>query len=269
MSRYAVGDIQGCFRSFERLLETIEFDPARDELWLVGDLVNRGPGSLPVLRWVVEHDDCVTAVIGNHDLHLLARGAGLRKLKASDTLAQVIEADDADELLDWVRRRPVLHRDGDFVMVHAGLLPAWSVDEAERFAGEVEAALRADDYVDNLRGIYARHDTQWSDDLAGMDRLDALVSVFTRMRMCSAAGVPFYDFAGAPLEAPAGLVPWFDVPDRPSADHTIVFGHWAALDLHLADGVVATDSACVWGGRLTAVRLPDLTVFSVPNSEEP
>lgn len=268
MPRYAVGDVQGCFRTFERLLEKIEFDPDADELWFVGDLVNRGPDSLSMLRWAVEHDECITVVLGNHDLHLLARHAGLRKNKSSDTLEEVIEAEDAEDLIEWLRHRPLLHRDGDFVLVHAGLLPAWTVDEAEQLAGELERAFRDDDYIDHLHGIYARTDTVWDDVLEGADRLDALVSVFTRIRTCTAGGAPVYDFAGAPDAAPEGLMPWFDVPGRNSADHTIVFGHWAALDLHIEDGIVGTDSGCVWGGELTAVRLPDLEVLSVPNAEE-
>ncbi len=268
MARYAVGDIQGCFRTFERLLEKLEFDSDEDELWLVGDLVNRGPDSLSMLRWAVEHDECITAVIGNHDLHLLARHAGLRKNKSSDTLEDVIEAKDAEQLIEWLRHRPVLHRDGDFVLVHAGLLPAWTVDEAEELAGELEEALQGDDYVEHLEGIYARGDTAWGEVIEGADRLDALVSVFTRMRTCTKQGAPVYDFAGSPDTAPKGQMPWFDVPGRNSADHTIVFGHWAALDLHIDDGIVGTDSGCVWGGKLTAVRLPDLKVFSVPNAEK-
>jgi bis(5'-nucleosyl)-tetraphosphatase (symmetrical) len=264
---YAIGDIQGCYRTLKKLLKKIDFDPESDQLWLVGDLVNRGPSSLDVLRWAHEHDGCVTAVLGNHDLHLLARAAGFRKKKNSDTLDDVLEAPDCEELIDWLRCRPVLHREDDFVLVHAGLLPAWTVDEAEELASELSDALAGDDYLTALESIYAKGTTGWDDELEGADRLRALTAIFTRIRTCNENGVPKYGFTGAPEQAPSGLVPWYAVADRASADHTVVFGHWAAHGLRVKKGVVATDSGCVWGGELSAVRIPDLKTYAVSSRD--
>jgi len=264
---YAVGDIQGCYRTFKKLLKRIEFDPDSDRLWLVGDLVNRGPRSADVLRWTRDHDHCVTAVLGNHDLHLLARAAGLRKKKNSDTLDDVLAAPDCHKLLEWLRRRPLMHREGKRVMVHAGLLPEWTVKQAEQYAAEVCAGLASDDddeYIGTLEAIYAKGGNGWSEDLEGPARLRALAAVFTRLRLCTLDGEPRYDFAGAPDEAPKGQLPWYAVPGRKNTEHTIVFGHWAAHGLRIMDRLVATDSGCVWGGELSAVRLPGFATFSEP-----
>lgn len=258
MAVFAIGDIQGCYRTFRKLLSRIGFDPASDRLWVVGDMVNRGAGSLDVMRWLQEHDEAVTAVLGNHDLHLLAVACGLRKAKKKDTITPILDAPDAAELLGWARARPLLHRDGELVMVHAGILPAWTVDDAAARAAALERALRGDAWADAVAAIY---DKQQPSDLR--DTADVL----TRLRMCTAAGEPDYDFVEDPRNAPPGLIPWFDVPNRRSADHTIVFGHWAALGLRIQPGIVATDSGCVWGEPLSAVRLPDCAVWQEPNAE--
>jgi bis(5'-nucleosyl)-tetraphosphatase (symmetrical) len=268
VATYAVGDIQGCYEPFRRLLDRIAFEPTRDRLWLVGDLVNRGPRSLDVLRWAREHDDCVTCVLGNHDLHLLARASGHRGGKKGDTLDEILAAPRRDELLDWLRGRPLLHREDTTVLVHAGLLPAWTVDHAQALAHELEAALQGPDHRRTLGAIYSRGSTGWRDDLAPPARWRTLAAVFTRLRTIGPDGRASYDFAGPPDEAPAGARPWFVMPGRRSADHTVVFGHWAALGLHLAPGVVGLDSGCVWGGALSAVRLPDLAVFQEPATGE-
>jgi len=267
---YAVGDIQGCYRTFKKLLKRIEFDEAADRLWLVGDLVNRGPRSADVLRWARDHDEIVTAVLGNHDLHLLARAAGFRKKKNLDTLDEVLEAPDCDDLLEWLRCRPLIHREGKLVLVHAGLLPSWTVARAEKLAAEVQAALSSDDddvYFPSLEGMYGKGEIAWRDDLAGIDRLRSLAAIFTRLRTCTVDGEPRFDYAGEVENIPAGQVPWYAIEGRQSADHTVIFGHWAAHGLRVMANAIATDSACVWGGSLSAVRLDDFTTYSEPSRE--
>ena len=261
MPTYAIGDIHGHLRTFERLLRQIQFDASKDRLWLVGDLVNRGPDSLGVLRWALRHDAAITAVLGNHDLHLLGRAAGVRDPKKGDTLDGVLAAPDRNELLDWLRRRPFFHREGEFALVHAGLLPSWTLDDAMTHACQLAAALQSDDYEATLQAIHHKDDRSRPDAAEPAQRWRALSSTFTRTRFCSRKGEPLYDFTGAPGDAPSGYVPWFDAPGRRNGDATVIFGHWAALGLHLQPGVAALDSGCVWGGYLSAVRLPDLTVF--------
>ncbi len=264
-----MGDLQGCSEPFRRLRERIGFRPGRDRLWLVGDLVNRGPDSLGVLRWVRRHAEDVTAVLGNHDLHLLATAAGRRRPGKRDTLAPVLAADDRDDLLAWLAGLPLLHREprdagGEHVLVHAGLHPRWTVDDAEEHAREVEAALGADGGAAVWEALALKGAPAWSDGLAGTARLASALAVLTRYRTCTPDGAPCEGFNGPPAEAPAGCVPWFEVEDRASRDATVVFGHWAALGFHRGPGVLALDSGCVWGGALTAVRLEDGEVFREP-----
>jgi bis(5'-nucleosyl)-tetraphosphatase (symmetrical) len=261
MPTYAIGDIHGHVRTLKRLLERIRFDPSSDRLWLVGDLVNRGPDSLGVLRWAREHDAAITVVLGNHDLHLLGRAAGVRDPKQGDTLDDVLSAPDRDELIDWLRRRPFFHREKGFALVHAGLLPSWTLDEAASRAAELAAALQGNDYVETLEAVHRKDDRSHPDAPEPAQRWRALSSIFTRTRFCSRLGEPVYDFTGAPDDAPDGYVPWFAAPGRRNHNATVVFGHWAALGLHLQLGVAALDSGCVWGGPMSAVRLPDLAVF--------
>jgi bis(5'-nucleosyl)-tetraphosphatase (symmetrical) len=266
MATYAIGDIQGCFKTLTRLLETFRFDAKEDRLWLVGDLVNRGPDSLSVLRWAVDLGDRLTAVLGNHDFHLLALAEGFRVAKPRDTVGSVLDVSDRDDLLDWVSRLPLLHREGDLVMVHAGLLPGWSVEQAEKLAGEVENALRSSERRDLLRCLYEDDSPLvWTEELAGTRRLRVVASVMATLRVCTEEGQPGDDFSGPPELAPPGSIPWFEMPDRGSRDATIVFGHWAALGHRMEPGIIALDSGCVWGGPLTAVRLEDRAVFQVPN----
>jgi len=267
MPTYVIGDIHGHLRTLERLLERMQFDAARDRLWLVGDLVNRGPDSLGVLRWARRHDAVVTAVLGNHDLHLLARAAGVRTSKQGDTLDGVLAASDREELLDWLRRRPFFHREGPFALVHAGLLPSWTLEEAASRAAELAAALQSAGSAETLEIIHCKDDRSRPDASEPARRWRALSSIFTRLRFCNRNGKPVYGFTGAPADAPDGRVPWFAVPGRQRRDATIVFGHWAALGLHLEPGVAALDSGCAWGGPMSAVRLPDLAVFQQPAVE--
>lgn len=268
MATYAIGDVQGCFSALERLLQCIAFDPAKDRLWFVGDLVNRGPDSLRVLRYVKNLNGAATTVLGNHDLFLIAAAAGAVVLRPKDTISDILNAPDRIELIDWLRRQKFLYRSGGFTLVHAGLLPQWTVEEAERLASEVEAALQDNHFHDLLRFLYSASPHQWSTTLTGKARLAAVATVLTRLRTCSPAGLMKSDYSGHPAQAPKGFLPWFEIPGRRSEPTTIVCGHWAALGLHLRDNIVALDSGCVWGNRLTAIRLEDRTVFQTACHDE-
>lgn len=257
MAWYAIGDIQGCAAAFNALLKSISFRPSRDRLWLVGDLVNRGPDSLGVLRKVMSLGPSVTSVLGNHDLHLLATVAGGRDLSPSDTFDDVLEAPDAREIIDWLRHRPLLHYDAPTgrVLVHAGIPPVWTLATARREAREVERALRGPRWRNALRSMYGNQPSKWRDDLDTEDRRRYTINALTRMRYCDKRGRLEFRHSGPPGSQPKGLLPWFDVPDRPTSGVEIVFGHWAALGVVRREDITALDSGCVWGGSLTAVRL--------------
>ncbi len=261
MAIYAIGDIQGCYDEMRRLLDNIAFDPARDQLWLVGDLVNRGMQSLEVLRYVRELGERAITVLGNHDLHLLVVAAGVRKPHRGDTLDALLAAPDRDELLDWLRRQRLMHVDAGHAMVHAGLLPQWSITQAMTLAHEVEAALQSPDYSEFLHRMYGNEPAQWHDNLAGYDRLRVIVNAMTRLRLCTPDGLMEFTHKTGLKDAPSGYLPWFDVPARASRDTPIAFGHWAALGLTMRPDLLGLDSGCVWGRRLTAVRLSDRRVF--------
>src|SRR5512135_155725 len=263
MAIYAVGDIQGCYNEFQQLLEQIRFNPAQDQLWLVGDLVNRGPGSLQVLRFVKALGDSAITVLGNHDLHLLAVAEGAAELHRSDTLDEVLNAPDRDELLAWLRRQHLVHADGDYVMVHAGLLPQWSVKQAVSLAREVENVLRGDDYAAFFKHMYGNTPHEWDDNLEGYKRLRVITNAFTRMRICTPQGAMEFKFKGEVEHIPAGYLPWFDVPKRKSRDATVIFGHWSALGLKSTPNVIALDTGCLWGGPMSAIRLEDRQLFQV------
>lgn len=261
MATYAIGDVQGCGDEFEALLERIRFDPARDRLWLVGDLVNRGPRSLEVLRLVISMGDAAVAVLGNHDLHLLAVALtpGAR-LKPQDTLGEILAAPDRDELLAWLRTRPMLHHDPGlgYTMIHAGLPPQWDLDLAQACARELEAALRdGERCVELFAHMYGDQPNRWSDDLAGFDRLRFITNCLTRLRFCRPDGTVELKFKGEIDKAPAHVVPWFRAPNRRSRSLRIVCGHWSALGYYEGDGVLSIDTGCVWGQRLCAVRLDE------------
>ncbi len=269
MATYAIGDIQGCYRTLRRLLERIEFDSARDRLWLVGDIVNRGPRSLQALRWAKSLGDRADIVLGNHDLHLLAAAYGVRRLKPRDTLDEILEAPDREELIEWLRRLPLLHRQGDSILVHAGLLPAWTWTQAASLAHEAEQALRAADPRPLLESLSRSPVALWDDGLRGVERLNCILQVLTRMRTVDAEGRLCLDFSGPPEEAPPGCLPWFDLPHRRPQGAVVYFGHWASLGFHVAAGgrVRALESGCVWGNDMTAWRLEDDRVFSQPCAE--
>ncbi|THF61750.1 symmetrical bis(5'-nucleosyl)-tetraphosphatase [Pseudothauera rhizosphaerae] len=263
MASIAIGDIQGCYAAFSRLLEKIRFDPAADRLWLVGDLVNRGPESLQVLRLVRSLGEAATVVLGNHDLYLLMVAAGFDRRAKDDTLARILEAPDRDELLDWLARRNLLHVEGDHVLLHAGLPPGWTVERAQGLAREVEDVLRGGRRDKFLLSLAGDRPDQWSDGLKGWDRLRFIVNALTRMRFCTPQGRLVLRAKGPPERAPLGSLPWFRVPGRASATHTVVCGHWSALGFYRDKGLIALDSGCVWGGKLTALRLEDGEVWQV------
>jgi bis(5'-nucleosyl)-tetraphosphatase (symmetrical) len=260
MRLFAIGDIQGCAAAFDALLRKIAFRPARDRLWLVGDLVNRGPQSLAVLRRVMALGRSVTCVLGNHDLHLLATVAGRRELSPGDTFQDVLAAPDLSSIVDWLRHRPLLHHDRSTnrVLVHAGIPPPWSVAEARAEARAVEAQLRGRQWRYAFRDMYGSEPSAWSPTLRGADRRRYTINALTRMRYCDRRGRLDLSYSGAPGTQPKGLIPWFDVPDRRAGGTHIVFGHWAALGLLRRTDVTALDTGCVWGNHLTAVRLDRL-----------
>lgn len=264
MANYAIGDVQGCFASLQQLVKKIKFDPSHDRLWFVGDLVNRGPDSLAVLRYIKGLGPAAVTVLGNHDLHLLAIWAGVADLHQKDTLQEVLSAPDCEELLTWLRCCPLLFQDQGFLMVHAGLLPQWTVKQALKLASEVESALQSENFYDLLPAIYFRHhQTDWQDTLSYEDRLGLTANIMTRLRVCTTKGVPEYSFKGAPSDAAKGCVPWFDVPGRATKDQAIIFGHWSALGLHVEGNVFGIDAGCVWGRELAAIRLEDQKVFCI------
>jgi len=267
MATYALGDIQGCHESLCRLLEYISFDAASDRLWFVGDLVNRGPQSLDVLRFVRGLGDAAMVVQGNHDLHLVMQAEGFGKPNAEDTLDGILMAPDRDELLAWLRSRPLFHAEGRYAMVHAGLLPSWSVAKAQALSDEAHAALMAPNYRDFLSNMWGSEPVAWSEDLTGWDRLRVVVNAMTRMRYCRPDGSMEFRAPGSkgpPEQGLSGCVPWYALPNRAHADHTILCGHWSALGYRQENGIIALDSGCLWGGSLTAVRLEDRRVFQVP-----
>lgn len=263
MAIYAIGDIQGCFKEFEALLIKIKFDQNRDKLWLVGDLVNRGHDSLSVLRRVIALGDAAITVLGNHDLHLLAVAAGVAELHHSDTLDEILNAPDRDELLGWLRRQRMIHVQDNIVLLHAGLMPSWSVQQAQSLANEVEQVLRGDEYVTFLEKMYGNTPHHWDNALGGYSRLRTITNALTRMRICTAEGELQFKFKGELADIPQGYMPWFDVPQRASSNVTVVFGHWSALGLLVRPNVIALDTGCLWGGNLTAIRLHDRQLFQV------
>jgi len=261
VSTYAIGDVQGCYDELQELLARVGFHRSGDRLWFVGDLVNRGPKSLEVLRFVRSLGDRAVVVLGNHDLHLVAQFEGLERRRKADTFHDVLDAPDAAALVSWLRLRPMMHIEHRYAMVHAALLPQWSIAQARSLAGEVEQALAAPDYRAFLARMYGDQPERWDDSLAGWDRLRAIVNVMTRLRFCTPEGRMEFGTSGA--KPPEGFSPWFAV--RPVRDEPmLVCGHWSALGLHLAERVALLDSGCVWGGALSALRLEDRWLVQVP-----
>jgi bis(5'-nucleosyl)-tetraphosphatase (symmetrical) len=255
MAVYWVGDVQGCDAPLGRLLDTVDFSASRDTLLVLGDLVNRGPASEQVLRRLMAMGNAVQCVLGNHDLHLLAVAAGAGRLKRMDTLGGILQADDRPALLDWLRHQRMAIWGHGVLSVHAWVLPSWSLAQTLALAGEMEAVLRGPDLRDFLHQMYGNAPAAWHDDLTGVDRLRVVVNALTRLRFCSADGEMEFNAKEGVDAAPAGFLPWFDVPGRQTADVTVAFGHWSTLGLVQRPDVWALDTGCVWGGCLSAMRL--------------
>ena len=257
MSAYLIGDIQGCDAPLERLLEKIDFSPSRDQLYVLGDLVNRGPDSAGVLRRLMAMGASVQCVLGNHDLHLLAVAEGASTSKRLDTLDDVLQAPDRQALLDWLRHQRMAIFEHGILMVQAGVLPAWTVEQTLALAAEAEAVLRGPNLSAFLHQMYGNQPDAWREDLQGTDRLRVIVNALTRLRFCSADGVMEFKAKEGAHAAPEGFMPWFDVPGRRHAAERIAFGHWSTLGAVDRPGLLALDTGCVWGGCLTAARLGD------------
>ena len=259
MSVYAVGDLQGCLQPLQCLLKEVAFDPAKDRLWLVGDLVNRGPQSLATLRFLYAMRDSLICVLGNHDLHLLAVAHNRERLKKADTLQEILDAPDRDELLNWLRQQPLLHYDAerDTLLVHAGIPPQWTLNKALKRAAEVQDALRDDTRLPLfLEGMYGNQPARWDKGLRGIERLRVITNYLTRMRFCSADGSLDLKSKEGLDSAPAGFAPWFSYANRKTRKHKIIFGHWAALEGRCNEAnLFALDSGCVWGGAMTLLNL--------------
>lgn len=261
MATYAIGDVQGCFDELEALLSHIGFQRGRDRLWFVGDLVNRGPKSLEVLRFVRSLEADATSVLGNHDLHLITQYEGFERKRKDDTFTDVLGAPDARELIDWLRSRPLMHAEGNWAMVHAGLLPNWSIAKALSLAKEVENSLVMPGYRDFLAHMYGSKPVRWVDSLTGWDRLRVIVNAMTRMRFCKPDGE--MDFHTTGKKSPEGFLPWYQT--RKGDERQIVFGHWSTAGLQLTERVAGIDTGAIWGGPLTALRLEDRWLAQVPS----
>lgn len=258
MTTYCIGDVQGCDSDLQHLLDKIGYSASKDTVYLVGDLVNRGPQSRKVIERCMQNEGSILALLGNHDLHLIARSYGSRKGGRRDTLDDILTAPDCKKLIDWLRNQPLMRLthigDTPLAMVHAGLVPQWSIAQALSLADEVHAMLRSADCAAFMLSMYGNQPDHWSDDLQGDERLRAIINAMSRLRFCTAQGRMDFESSESAEHAPAGLMPWFEVPDRASADTTIAFGHWSTLGLQDRNNILALDTGCVWGGQLTAVR---------------
>lgn len=260
---WAVGDLQGCNRALQMLLAHPDVDKdANTEFWFCGDLVNRGPDSLGTLNTVMALEERAVCVLGNHDLHLLGVAAGIREPGKSDTISAILDSPDAGRYIDWLRHRPLAHYAQGHLMVHAGVLPQWSVSKTLALASEVEAALRSADWRDRLKKMYGNKPAKWNDSLRGRKRLRAIINALTRMRMCTPDGSMDFGHKGAPVVT-EDYMPWFEVPDRAAQNDVIIFGHWSVLGLLLRPNLVCLDTGCVWGRELTAMRLHDRKLVQV------
>ncbi|NYT22086.1 symmetrical bis(5'-nucleosyl)-tetraphosphatase [Alcaligenaceae bacterium] len=260
---WMIGDLQGCNSSLRHLLEHPEIAADRQaRFWFAGDLVNRGPDSLQTLRTVMSLGERATCVLGNHDFHLLAVAAGVKKPSRSDTFHDVLAAPDATGIIDWLRHRPLMHREQGHILVHAGILPCWSADQALALARELEAALRGPKWGLALEKLYGNEPGYWDDGLEGGKRLRVIANAMTRMRMCGPDGRMDFSYKDAP-NPKSGLMPWFDVPGRAIEHETVVFGHWSTLGLMIRPDAICLDTGCVWGRQLTALRLHDHRLVQV------
>lgn len=257
MAIFAIGDVQGCFDELQALLELVNFRSGEDMLWFTGDLVNRGPQSLQVLRYVKNLGDSAVTVLGNHDLHLLAVAYSQAKLRKDDSLNDILQAHDREDLLTWLRHRPLLHSDARLgaYLIHAGLPPQWDIEQAKQYALEVESVLRGDEFVEYLSTMYGNKPSRWKTSLSGWSRIRFITNCFTRLRYVDNEGKLSLEAKGPIGSQPPQCMPWFQHPKRQTRDSLIVFGHWSTLGFYEKDSVIALDTGCLWGGKLTAVRL--------------
>ena len=257
MAVFAIGDVQGCYDELRRLLDALAFDPAVDHVWFVGDLVNRGPHSAPVLRYVRSLGDVATVVLGNHDMHLLAMSQGNLRKAGEGQLDDVLQAPDREELIEWLRRRPFLHHDATlgWTMIHAGLPPQWDLATAMACSGEMEAVLQSADFRAFAHSMYGNQPDRWSAKLKGPDRWRFITNCFTRLRFCAKDGTLNLKPKGPPGSQPKGFLPWFEVPERKTASTRILFGHWSMLGYQSTANAWSLDTGCLWGGSLTALRI--------------
>ncbi|MGN6579154.1 MAG: symmetrical bis(5'-nucleosyl)-tetraphosphatase [Bordetella sp.] len=263
-SIWMIGDVQGCCQPLDQLLAHPDITADPDSLfWFAGDLVNRGPQSLAALRRLIALESRSVAVLGNHDLHLLAAAAGVRKPSKSDTLDEILNAPDAQDLIDWLRCRPLAHFEHGHLMVHAGVLAKWDVAKTLSLAKEVQAVLRGPNWQKALQKMYGNQPAHWTDEHHGGKRLRVIINALTRVRLCTPQGHMDFSAKVAPNAWPQGLIPWFDVPDRATRDITVVFGHWSTLGLYQRENVICLDSGCVWGGALTAMRMQDRKLVQI------
>lgn len=280
MALYLIGDVQGCDAALNELLLTIDFSPSRDILFVLGDLVNRGPDSDKVLRRLMSFDHAARCLLGNHDLHLLAVAHGSRPAKRKDTLQTLLQSPDSGAMLDWLRhQRMAIHEsiaNRSILMVHAGVLPQWTLSQTMALAAEVEAVLQSEDATPFFDCMYADRPAQWSDALQGFDRIRVIVNALTRLRYCTVNGAMEFQSKGSATNAPMGFLPWFDVPQRKTAGTTVAFGHWSTLGWLNRDDVFSLDFGCVWGGQLAALRFPDfqnwlpeLITIDCPQMQQP
>lgn len=283
MATYLMGDLQGCADAYQQLLAQLAFSPSRDHLYILGDLVNRGPKSLQVLRHVMQMEGSIHCLLGNHDLHLLAAAKGVRKPSKSDTLEQVLQAPDAFTLLDWLRRQPLARHlplgpansCQEALLVHAGVLPSWTVSDTLSYAREVEAALTGPDWTSFLGDMYGNKPKRWENSLQGMDRLRMITNVLTRLRFCTAKDKMDFDAKEGPADAPEGFKPWFEFKNRKTKAVLVAFGHWSTLGLRITPNLLSLDSGCVWGGALSAIeiqadgRVGDVVQVQCPQSAKP
>lgn len=255
MATYAIGDLQGCFESLLALLDKLNFDKTKDTLWFAGDLVNRGSDSLATLRFVKALGDRAITVLGNHDLHLLAIAHNVKTTRSPD-LQRILDAEDRNELLLWLSMRPLLHHDSklNYTITHAGVYPLWSLEQAINYADELEDELKTNLH-DFLNNMYGDKPAVWDDTLIGFDRLRFICNCFTRMRFCNNDGTLDFSSNGAPGSIPEGTSPWFDISNRKADDEKLLFGHWSTLGEVSKKNIYALDTGCVWGGKLTALRI--------------
>lgn len=268
MATYFVGDVQGCLDDLQHVLHQVHFDPKQDKLWLTGDLVARGPKSLETLRFVKQLGSAAVTVLGNHDLHLLAIDEGIATLNPKDKTQAIFDADDKDELLNWLRQQPLLafHAEYNIIMVHAGIAPQWSQQQAKQYAGEVDALLRGNNYRELLANMYGAKPDIWADDLNGYDRYRFIINAFTRMRFCAPDGqLEFHNKHSPSNNTDSQHIPWYEVDGAHLDGAHIIFGHWAALEGRCSHPNATTlDTGCVWGNSLTLLRWEDKAIFSVP-----